>query len=77
MSDDMPDLETEERIAKTGNDDKAFNVLNKFKNDIESQMSNLDKIVTSKENKWSSKLNKLNNNVKKLENHIIMIKKLI
>ena len=33
-------------------------------------MSNLDKMVTSKKNKWSSKLNKLNNNVKKLENYI-------
>ena len=33
-------------------------------------MSNLDKMVTSKENKWSFKLNKLNNNVKKLENYI-------
>ena len=33
-------------------------------------MSNLDKMVTSKENKWSSKLNKSNNNVKILENYI-------
>ena len=33
-------------------------------------MSNLDKMVTSKESKWSSKLNKLNNNVKILENYI-------
>ena len=33
-------------------------------------MINLDKMVTSKENKWSSKLNKLNNDVKKLENYI-------
>ena len=33
-------------------------------------MSNLDKIVTNKENEWSSKLNKLNNNVKKLDNYI-------
>ena len=48
ISDDIPDLETEERIAKTSDDAKAFNVLNKFKNNIESQMSNLDKIVTSK-----------------------------
>ena len=51
ISDDMLDLETEERIAKTSDNDKAFNVLNKFKNNIESQMSNLDKMVTSKENK--------------------------
>ena len=33
-------------------------------------MSNLDKMVTGKENKWSSKLNKLNNEVKKLNNYI-------
>ena len=37
------------------NDDKVFNVLNKFRNNIESEMSNLDKMVTGKENKWSSK----------------------
>ena len=36
ISDDMPYLETEERIAKASDDDKAFNVLNKFKNNIES-----------------------------------------
>ena len=55
------------------NDDKVFNVLNKFKNNIESEMSNLDKMVTGKENKWSSKLNKLNNvnnEVKKLDNYM-------
>ena len=74
ISDDMPDLETKEkaaeRIAKTTNTDKVFNALNKFRNNVESEMSNLDKMVTSKKNKWSSKLNKLNNNVKKLENYI-------
>ena len=60
-NDDVPDLETEEeaaeRITKTSHDDKVFNVLNKFKNNIESEMSNLDKLVTDKENKWSTKLN--------------------
>ena len=42
-------------------------------------MSDLDKMVTSKENKWNPKLNKLNNNVKKLDNYIkkIIMKKLI
>ena len=64
ISDDMPDLETEEkaaeRIAKTSNNDKVFNVLNKFRNNIESEMSNLHKMLIDKENKWSSKLNKLN-----------------
>ena len=56
----MPDLETEEaaeRIAKTSGNDKVFNVLNKFKNNIESEMSNLDKMVKDKENKWITKLN--------------------
>ena len=33
-------------------------------------MSNLDKMVTDKENKWSTELNKLNNGVKKLDNYI-------
>ena len=51
---DMSDLETEEK-AKTSDDDKVFNVLNKFKNNIESEMSNLDKMVMSKKNKWSTK----------------------
>ena len=72
--DDMPDLETEEeaaeRIAKASDNDKVFDVLNKFKNNIEVEMSNLDKMVTDKENKWSTKLNKLNNDVKKLDNYI-------
>ena len=72
---DMSDLETEEK-AKTSDGDKVFNVLNKFKNNIESEMSNLDKMVMGKKNKWSTKLNKLNNDVKKLGNYIkkIMIK---
>ena len=62
----MPDLETEkaaERLAKTS-------ALNKFKNNIEVEMSNLDKMVTSKENEWNTKLNKLNNDVKKINNYI-------
>ena len=66
---DMYDLETEEK-AKTSDGDKVFNVLNKFKNNIESEMSNLDKMVIGKKNKWSTKLNKLNNDVKKLDNYI-------
>ena len=65
----MPDLETEERIVKTS-DNKVFDVLNKFKNNIEVEMSNLDKMVTSKENKWNTKLNKLNYDVKKLDDYI-------
>ena len=39
ISDDMPDLETKEKaaekIAKTSDDDKVFNVLNKFRSNIE------------------------------------------
>ena len=50
--DDMPDLETEEetaeRITKTSDNDKVFNTLNKFKNNIESKMSNLDQMVIVK-----------------------------
>ena len=64
----MPDLETEEeaakRIAKTS-EDKVFDVLNKFKNNMENKMGNLDKMVMSKENEWNTKLNKLNNDAKK------------
>ena len=51
-------------------EDKVFDVLNKFKNNIESKMSELDKMVTSIENKWNPKLNKLDSNVKKLDNYI-------
>ena len=66
--DDMPDLETEEEAAeriakkesKTSDDDKVFDVLNKFNDKMENDMHNLDKMVTDKENKWSTKLNKLN-----------------
>ena len=66
--DDMADLETEEEAAeriakkesKTSDDDKVFDVLNKFNDKMENDMHNLDKMVTDKENKWSTKLNKLN-----------------
>ena len=51
-------------------DDKVFNVLNKFKNNMENKVSDLDKIVTSKENEWNAKLNKLNNDAKKIGNYI-------
>ena len=52
------------------NDDTVFNVLNKFKDNIECEMSNLDKMTMGKENKWSSKLNKLNNEIKRLDSYI-------
>ena len=51
----MPDLENE---------------LDKFKNNIEIKMNNLDKIVKNKENEFSARLNKLNNDVKKIDNYI-------
>ena len=54
----MPDLETEEEA------------LDKFKNHIEIEMNNLDKIVKNKENEFSTKLDKLNNDVKKIGNYI-------
>ena len=63
------EIEKLKQESKT-NDDKVFDALNKFKNNIESKMSDLDEMVTSKENKLNSKLNKLNNNVKKLDNYI-------
>ena len=58
--------------------DKVFDVLNKFKDNMENKMIDLDKMVTSKENEWNTKLNKLNNDVKTIDNYIkktIMLKK--
>ena len=57
----MPDLETEEAAERI-----STNALDKFKNNIEIEMNNLDKIVKNKENEFSTKLNKLNNDVKKI-----------
>ena len=77
--DNKADLETgeeaAERIAKqesktSDDDDKVFDVLNKFNDKMENDMRNLDKMITDKENKWSTKLNKLNNDVKKSDNYI-------
>ena len=62
----MPDLETEEEAAER----ISTNALDKFKNNIEIEMNNLDKIVKTKENEFSTKLNKLNNDVKKIDNYI-------
>ena len=61
----MPDLVTEEEAAER----ISKNALDKFKNNIEIEMNNLDKIVKNKENGFSTKLNKLNN-VKKIDNYI-------
>ena len=53
-NDDMPDLETEEeaaeRIAKLSDNYKVFDLLDKVKN-MKVKMSNLDEMVTDKENK--------------------------
>ena len=72
----MPDLETAEEAAeriakkesKTSDNDKVFDVLNKFKNNMEVEVGNLDKMFTDKENKWNTKLNKLNNDYIKENN---------
>ena len=58
-----------ENINKISND-KVFDVLNKFKNNMENKMSDLDKMVTSKADEWNTKLNKLNNDAKKIDNYI-------
>ena len=58
-----------ENINKISND-KVFDVLNKFKNNMENKMSDLDKMITSKEGEWNTKLNKLNNDAKKIDNYI-------
>ena len=55
----MPDLETEERTAKT-------NILNKFSNRI----NNFDEMVKNNLNNDAKKKNKLNNDVKKLRNYV-------
>ena len=60
----MPDLETEEEAAER----ISYNALDKFKNNMEIEMNNLDKIAKNKENEFSTKLNKLNNDVKKIDN---------
>ena len=65
----MPDLETEEAAERI-----STNALNKIKNNIEIEISNLDKIVKNKENELSTKLNKLNNDFKK---YIIILKKIM
>ena len=52
------------------NDDKVFDVLNEFKNNMENKMSDLDKMVKSKEDEWNTKLNKLDNDAKKIDNYI-------
>ena len=57
----MPDLETEEEASER----ILTNALDKFKNNTEIEMNNLDKIFKNKENEFSTKLDKINNDVKK------------
>ena len=57
--DNMPDVETEEEVAKT-------NILNKFDEIVRNKEDEFDKMFKDKENK----LNKLNNDVKKLKNYV-------
>ena len=61
----MMSLETEEEAAER----ISTNALDKFKNNIEIEMNNLDKIFKNKEYEFSTKLNKLND-VKKIDNYI-------
>ena len=63
-------IEIEKLKKSKTSDDKVFHVLNKFKNNMENKMSDLDKMVASKENEWNTKLNKLNNDAKKIDNYI-------
>ena len=64
-------IEIEKLKKSKTSDDKVFNVLNKFKNNMENKMIDLNKIVTSKENEWNTKLNKLNNDAKKMKKNAI------
>ena len=57
----MSDLETEEEASER----ISTKALDKFKNNIEIETNNLNKIFKNKENEFSTKLNKLNNDVKK------------
>ena len=65
----IKNLENINKISKISND-QAFDVLNKFKNSMENKMSDLDKMVRSKEDEWNTKLNKLNNDAKRIDNYI-------
>ena len=54
----MPDLETEEEASER----ISTNALDKFKNNVEIEMNELDKIFKNKENEFSTKLNKIKKN---------------
>ena len=63
-------IEIEKLKKSKTSDDKVFHVFIKFKNNMENKMSDLDKMVASKENEWNTKLKKLNNDAKKIDNYI-------
>ena len=50
--------------------DKIYNKLNKFENNMKDDMHNFDKKFMSKKNKLYANLDKLNNDVKKLDKYI-------
>ena len=54
----MPDLETEKEASER----ISTNALDKFKNNVEIEMNELDKIFKNKENEFSTKLNKIKKN---------------
>ena len=68
--DDDDDKEEINNKKYSNYDDKVFDVFNELKNNMENKMSDLDKMVKSKEDEWKSKLNKLNNDTKKIGNYI-------
>ena len=54
-------------IARDKN--KIYDMLDKFKDNIENNMNNLDKRVIDKENNLHARLNKLNDDVKKINKY--------
>ena len=67
--DDNNDNDDDDNDRNDGND-KTFDLLNKFKNNMKADMHEFDKKYISEENKWSAKLHKLNKHVEKLDNYI-------
>ena len=66
----MPDLETEEeaaeRIAKTSDNDKVFNMLSELDNNMDFKINNLDKMFTDKKINTEKKLDDANNEYNEL-----------
>ena len=68
-NDDNNDDDNDDDNDNDGND-KIFDLLNKFENNMKADMHEFDKKYINEENKWSTKLDKLNKNIKKLDNYI-------